>query len=71
MVEAGMPALEALTSAMKPGAVLLGKEADIGTIEPGRLADIIAVRGNPVEDISLMGQVLVVMKDGVVYKHIE
>jgi len=68
MVEAGMPAIEALTSAMKPGAILLGQEANIGTIEAGKLADIIAVPGNPTEDISLMANVKFVMKDGEIYK---
>ena len=68
MVEAGMPAIEALTSAMKPGAVLLDKEADIGTLEAGKLADMIAVQGDPVRDISLMSQVRFVMKGGQVYR---
>lgn len=68
MVEAGMPETEALYSAMKPGAVLLGKESDMGTLEVGKLADVIAVKGNPLEDISLMQHVPFVMKDGQVFK---
>ncbi|MBL6688891.1 MAG: amidohydrolase family protein [Pseudomonadales bacterium] len=68
MVEAGMPAIEALTSAMMPGATLLGRADQLGSIETGKLADVIAVQGNPTEDISLMGQVSFVMKDGRVYK---
>ena len=69
MVEAGMPAIEALTSAMNPGAVLLGKEDEIGSLKAGLLADIIAVPGDPTQDISLMENVNFVMKDGAVYKH--
>ncbi len=68
MVEAGMPEIEALHSAMMPGAVLLDRAADIGSIEAGKLADIIAVPGDPTADISLMGQVHFVMKDGRIYK---
>jgi len=68
MVEAGMPEIEALTSAMMPGAVLLDREADLGSIEAGKFADIIAVPGDPTEDISLMGEVHFVMKDGEIYK---
>lgn len=68
MVEAGMPEREALYSAMKPGAILLGKESDLGTLEAGKLADVIAVKGNPLNDISLMQHVPFVMKDGQVFK---
>ena len=68
MVEVGMPAIEALTSAMMPGATLLGRTGDLGSLEPGKLADIIAVPGDPTADIALMGRVSFVMKDGRVYK---
>ena len=68
MVEAGMPEAEALYSAMKPGAVLLGKESELGTLEAGKLADIIAIKGNPLEDISLMQQVSFMMKDARIFK---
>ena len=68
MVEAGMPEIEALTSAMMPGAVLLDRAGELGSIEAGKLADIIAVPGDPTSDISLMGQVHFVMKDGRIYK---
>lgn len=68
MTEAGMPAMAALQSATLGGADLLGIGDLLGSIEPGKLADVIAVDGNPLEDISSMGRVTFVMKDGVVYK---
>jgi imidazolonepropionase-like amidohydrolase len=68
MVEAGMPPIEALNSAMKPGAVLLGIDDELGTLETGKLADMIAVRGNPVEDISLIEHIELVIKDGKIYQ---
>ncbi len=68
MVEGGMPPLEAIRSATLYGAELLGVADMIGTIEKGKLADIIAVNGDPVKDINAMEKVQFVMKDGVVYK---
>ena len=68
MVEAGMPAAEALISATRSPAQLLGIDDTLGTIEAGKLADIIAVNGNPLDDIRLMENVAFVMKDGIVYK---
>jgi imidazolonepropionase-like amidohydrolase len=50
------------------GAKLLGWDGQIGELKPGYYADIVAVPGNPVEDISVTGRVFFVMKDGVVYK---
>jgi imidazolonepropionase-like amidohydrolase len=46
----------------------LGRSEELGTIAPGRRADIVAVRGNPLQDIALLQHVGFVMKDGVVYK---
>ena len=68
MVEAGMPANVALQSATIEAAKLLKTEDTLGSIEPGKLADIIAVDGNPLKDVSLMESVSFVMKDGTVYK---
>jgi imidazolonepropionase-like amidohydrolase len=68
MVRYGMPALEALRSATAVAAELMGWNDRIGGIEQGKLADIIAVKGNPVEDMTEMTRVTFVMKDGVVYK---
>ena len=68
MVEAGMPPLEAIRSATSVAAAFLGLSEDLGTIEAGKLADIIAVDGDPSEDISAMSRVRFVMKEGVVYR---
>jgi imidazolonepropionase-like amidohydrolase len=68
MVEAGMPPLEAIRSATLHGAMVMGSEKDLGTIEPGKLADVVAVTGDPVKDITTMMKMAMVMKDGVVYK---
>lgn len=68
MTEAGMPPMEAIQSATVSAADLIGVSDKIGSIEKGKLADIIAVEGDPVKDIQVMGKVAFVMKDGVVYK---
>ena len=68
MVEAGMPPLEALRAATLYGARVMGMEAQIGSIEAGKLADIVAVPGDPSIDIAVMNRVAFVMKDGVVYR---
>ncbi|MEE2024306.1 metal-dependent hydrolase family protein [Alkalimonas mucilaginosa] len=69
MTEAGMPAIEAIRSATYHGAQLLGISEQLGTITQGKKADLVAVPGDPLENIALMGQVSFVMKDGVIYKH--
>ena len=68
MVEGGMPAAEALLSATVVSAELIGRSDELGTIEAGKLADIIAVPGNPLEEISVMRKVSFVMKDGTIHK---
>ncbi|UZR94706.1 metal-dependent hydrolase family protein [Chondrinema litorale] len=68
MTEAGMPAMEAIQSATMSAATLLRVDDKLGSIETGKLADIIATPGNPLEDIDAMGNITFVMKDGVVYK---
>src|SRR6218665_470577 len=69
MAEAGMPAIEALLSAMQVNANILGLGDKVGSIEKGKLADIIAVDEDPAKNISAMMKVPFVMKDGVVYKN--
>ncbi len=68
MVEAGMPPMETLRSATYNAADLLGRLDQLGTLEPGKLADLVAVPGNPLDDIAVMEQVSFVMKDGRIYK---
>ena len=68
MTEAGMPAMEAIKSATIIPAEIIGVAKDLGTIESGKIADIIATDGNPLQDIKVMRKVSFVMKDGVVYK---
>ena len=68
MVEAGMPELEAILSSVKTGAEVLGLQDQIGSIEPGKQADIIATDQNPLEDITTLQNVVFVMKGGEVVK---
>ena len=68
MVEAGMPAMAAIQSATIVAADLSGTTETLGSLEPGKFADVIAVVGNPLQDIAAMGEVGFVMKDGVVVK---
>jgi imidazolonepropionase-like amidohydrolase len=68
MTEAGMPLIEAIQTATWNAADLMGTQAILGSIEKDKLADIIAVPGDPTKNVELMGQVNFVMKDGVIYK---
>jgi imidazolonepropionase-like amidohydrolase len=68
MVKYGMSPLAVLQADLLNGAKLLGWEGQIGSLEPGYLADVIAVQGDPAQDISVLQNVGFVMKGGVVYK---
>jgi imidazolonepropionase-like amidohydrolase len=68
MVEAGMPPIEAIRSATLAAADLLGVEEELGTIDRGKLADIVAVPGDPTKDVATLGRVSFVMKEGTIYK---
>ena len=68
MVKAGMTPAQALKSATANAAEALGRSASIGSIEPGKDADIIAVAGSPIEDVTRMERVDFVMRRGVVHK---
>ncbi len=67
-VKYGQTPGEALRSATVIASELLGMQKDIGTIEPGKLADIVAVKGDPLADVTVLEHVDFVMKGGVVYK---
>ena len=69
MVKYGMTPAQAVRAATVSGATLLDLQEVIGTIEPGKLADLIAVPGNPMSDIGMLEHVNFVMKEGVVYRH--
>jgi imidazolonepropionase-like amidohydrolase len=64
----GMEPMDTIKSATMETAKLLGIEDKLGSIESGKLADIIAVNGNPLNDLSVMEDVVFVMKEGTVYK---
>ena len=68
MVRHGMTPMQAIQAATRNGADLLGLGNRIGRIEPGMLADIVGVRGDPLEDVRLLEDVQFVMKEGTVYK---
>ncbi|CAM3492279.1 MULTISPECIES: Xaa-Pro dipeptidase [Pseudoalteromonas] len=68
MVKFGMTELQAIQAATINSAMLLKQNTQLGSLEAGKLADIIAVKGNPLKDISVMENVIFVMKDGRVEK---
>jgi imidazolonepropionase-like amidohydrolase len=68
MVKYGMTPMQAIQAATSNAADLLGHSDEVGSIRPGKLADIIAVTGDPVANISVLENVQFVMKDGKVYK---
>jgi len=69
MVRYGMTPMAAIKSATSVAAQLLGQDSQIGSIEAGHLADIVAVQGDPIADITQLEHVSFVMKGGVIYKH--
>jgi imidazolonepropionase-like amidohydrolase len=68
MVGAGMPPMFTIQAATISAAQLLRHDKELGTVAAGKIADVVAVPGNPIDDISLMKRVSFVMKDGVIYK---
>jgi imidazolonepropionase-like amidohydrolase len=68
MVRYGLTPMQAIQSATQSAADLLGWSDQVGTVSKGRYADIIAVDGDPLKDITELERVTFVMKGGVVYK---
>ena len=68
MVKYGMTPAQAIQSATRVAAELLEARADVGSIEPGRFADLIAVEGNPLADVSELERVKVVIKGGAIFR---
>jgi imidazolonepropionase-like amidohydrolase len=69
MNEVGMSEIECIQSATVTNAVVLGQENQIGKIKKGFIADIIATDLNPLDDISVLENIVFVMKDGIVHKN--
>lgn len=67
MVKNGMPEMKAIQAATMETAKLLRIDDKLGSIEKGKFADLIAVKGNPIDDISILRDIEIVMKDGVMY----
>jgi imidazolonepropionase-like amidohydrolase len=68
MVQDGMPPMESIIAATSSAADLIGDTEDIGSIQPGRYADVVAVSGDPLKDIKELEKIQFVMKGGVVYR---
>ena len=69
MVKFGMTPAQAIHAATSAAADLIGRSQDVGTIQPGRYADLIAVSANPLQDVRALEKVGFVMKGGIVYKN--
>jgi imidazolonepropionase-like amidohydrolase len=67
--KAGFSPMDAIKAGTFVAAELLGQQDKIGYLAPGMLADIIAVPGNPLQDISVLQNVMFVMKDGAIFRH--
>jgi imidazolonepropionase-like amidohydrolase len=68
LVRGGLSTLGALQAATINAATMFGKDKDVGTLDPGRFADIIAVKGDPLNDITIMEHVDFVMQGGKIIK---
>jgi imidazolonepropionase-like amidohydrolase len=68
MVKYGMTPMQAIQAATISAADLLGKREWLGSLKPGKYADLIAVSGDPLTDVSVLENVEFVMKEGRIYK---
>ncbi len=68
MVENGMEPMEAILAGTRNAADLLGIASEVGTVVPGKAADLVAVQGNPLRDISAMTRPVFVMREGIIYR---
>lgn len=68
LVDVGLSPIEAILAATREAAIVLRRSEELGSLEPGKIADLVAVRGDPLTDIDLLRNIDFVMKDGVVYK---
>jgi imidazolonepropionase-like amidohydrolase len=68
MIEAGMKPMDAIKAATINAAELLGEKDKLGSIETGKLADVVAVDGDPLKDPQVFGKIVFVMKGGTIYK---
>ncbi len=69
MIESGMSVMDAIKSATVNAAELLGEKDKLGSIEAGKLADIVGMDGDPFKDARVFGKVVFVMKEGKIYKN--
>ena len=68
MVKYGMTPMQAIQAATTNAADLLGHSSEIGSVKPGKFADIVAVSGDPLQNIGVLENLDFIMKDGKVYK---
>ncbi len=67
LTDSGMTNAQVISATTKTNAEILGMARDLGTVQPGKIADIIVVDGDPLSDINVMGRVIMTMKEGVIW----
>ena len=68
MAQAGLSPRDVLVAATRNGAITLGREPDLGTLQPGKLADMVILNADPLEDIRHTRRIAAVVKGGVLYR---